>query len=320
MQSQLRNAIENEVSKCGLANLTRAATELSEKYHHTQLPAERFMTTEMHRLAYLAVRMPATFAAARAVFAEVRRLTPEMQVNSLLDLGAGSGAAAWAAADVFDEIRQMTLIEQDGGLIRLGQSLARESEHPALRSADWRMINLKMTGSLPPHDLVVFAYSLGEIEKVEAIEIMKAAWQASGNVLAVVEPGTLKGFELIREARKELIEIGGSIIAPCPHDRDCPMAGDDWCHFAQRFERTSLHRRIKSGSLGYEDEKFSYIVAAKHPAQPVRARVIRHPLRRSGYAQIRLCTKDRLQNITVTRSDKELWKRARKVDWGDTWE
>ena len=34
------------------------------------------MATAAHRLAYAAVRMPATFAAARSVFTEIRRLMP----------------------------------------------------------------------------------------------------------------------------------------------------------------------------------------------------------------------------------------------------
>jgi ribosomal protein RSM22 (predicted rRNA methylase) len=297
----------------------KAATELSDKYRCAQPPADRFIVAEIHRLAYLTVRMPATFAAARAVFAETRRLAPEMRVESLLDLGAGSGSAGWAAAEVFGEIRRMTFVEQDEGLVRLGQSIARESGLAALNSADWKIKNLRAGISLSPHDLVVFSYSLGEIHKDEAIKIVKAAWRATGGALVVVEPGTMKGFKLIRAVREELIQAGGHIVAPCPHRLECPMTGDDWCHFAQRFERSSLHRRIKAGSLGYEDEKFSYIVAAKTPVQSIQSRVIRHPLKRPGFVQIQLCSLDRLQRITVSKSDRENWKRARKTEWGDEW-
>ena len=58
---------------------------------------------------------------------------------------------------------------------------------------------------------------------------------------------------------------------------------DDWCHFAQRLERTSLHRHLKSGELGYEDAKFSYMVAAKEEVARVKARIIRHPLIGKGH-------------------------------------
>ena len=39
---------------------------------------------------------------------------------------------------------------------------------------------------------------------------------------------------------------GASVVAPCPHDGVCPMQGTrSWCHFAQRFERSSLQRVTK---------------------------------------------------------------------------
>ncbi len=311
---RLQDAIERQVSKIKVGQLTRAAADLSEKYRN-QKPNQSISTDE-HRLAYAAVRMPATFAAARAVFAEIHRLVPEMTVNSLLDLGAGPGTAAWAAVDVFEDLNQITLVEKDRGLIRLGKTLA--GEHDALRSADWQISNLKDLAELPAHDLIICSYSLGEIEG--AARILNIAWRAAQHSIIIIEPGTMKGFELIREMRNELIKAGGHIIAPCPHHQACPMQGADWCHFSQRFDRSSLHRRIKSGALSYEDEKYSYIAAAKNSVNPVKARVIRHPLRHSGHVQIQLCTTDRLQNITVTRSDKETWKRARKVGWGDGWE
>ena len=118
---------------------------------------------------------------------------------------------------------------------------------------------------------------------------------------------------------------GAFLVAPCPHQNACPMlptqeAETDWCHFSARFDRTSLHRRLKGGSLGYEDEKFSYIIAAKHPVASAPARVIRHPLRQPGFTQLQLCTPEGLQTRSITKRDKETWKRARKTDWGDGFE
>jgi ribosomal protein RSM22 (predicted rRNA methylase) len=325
LPSQLRNAIEQETSKHSLNLLAKAAAELSEKYRDQRRPAGRFITTDAHRSAYVAVRMPATFAAARAIFAEIRRLMPETQINSLLDLGAGTGAAAWAAAEVFDELRRITLVEQDRELIRLGQKLAENSEHEALRDADWQTRDLTACAEFADHDLVVCSYSLGEIEPGAARRVLQAAWHSARQAVAVIEPGTMKGFETILALRDDLIEAGGHIIAPCPHERACPMASAgkpdaDWCHFAARFERSSLHRRIKGAELGYEDEKYSYIAASKSPVQTARARIIRHPMRRAGFTQLQLCAEEGLADVTVTRKDKEVWRSARKAGWGDVWD
>ena len=148
---------------------------------------------------------------------------------------------------------------------------------------------------------------------------IKAAWQAAEHLLIVVEPGTMKGFATIRAVRDQLIEAGAFLVAPCPHSNACPMPTDetDWCHFSARVDRTQLHRRLKGGLLGYEDEKFSYLVAAKHPVTAELARVVRHPLRQPGFTQLELCTPEGLQTLSIKKRDKEAWKRARKTDWGD---
>jgi len=249
----------------------------------------------------------------------VRNLLPDFQPESLLDLGAGTGAAVWAAAEAFDSLRQFSLIEQDFKLIELGRKLAQESEHTSFRSADWRLANLSSVKEFQPHDFAICSYALGEIDSAAASKVIKAAWQSAGNLLIVVEPGTTKGFATIRAVRDQLIEAGAFLVAPCPHANACPMPPDetDWCHFSARFDRTQLHRRLKGGSLGYEDEKFSYIVASKQSVTPEAARVVRHPLRQPGFTQLQLCTPEGLQTVPITKRDKEAWKRARKTDWGD---
>ncbi|MBS1789383.1 MAG: rRNA methyltransferase [Acidobacteria bacterium] len=315
----LRGAIEQQLSAAGFSTLTAAANELSDRYRQ-QKKNDRFITTDTHRLAYVAVRMPATFAAVSKVLESVRNRMPDFQPESLLDLGAGSGAAAWAAAESFDSLRQFTLIEQDRGLIELGRKLALQSE--VLRLAEWKAANLSALAEFPPHDLVICSYSLGEIRSTMAHKILNVAWLAAKQILIIIEPGTMKGFANVRAARDQLIEAGAFLVAPCPHSRACPMPTDesDWCHFSARFDRTSLHRRLKGGSLGYEDEKFSYVAAAKYPVEPEPARVLRHPLRQSGFTQLQLCTPEGLQTISITKRDKGAWKRARKVDWGDSFD
>src|SRR5664280_688181 len=97
-----------------------------------------------------------------------------------------------------------------------------------------------------------------------------------------IEPGTPKGFTLIRKIRAELLEAGARMVAPCPMEVPCPMADPDWCHFAARVERSSMHRRLKNAELGYEDEKFSYVAVAREPVEPAGARVIRRPRHHPG--------------------------------------
>lgn len=95
------------------------------------------------------------------------------------------------------------------------------------------------------------------------------------------------------------------------------MAGGDWCHFSARVERSSLHRRLKGGTLGHEDEKFSYVAATKHAFPFPASRVLREPVRHSGHVILKLCTEEGVKQPTISKKMGELYKQARKVEWGD---
>jgi len=316
LPQQLHLAIQQKLAHCSGAALQRAVAELSESYRTQQKKGDVFMVSEIHRLAYLATRMPATFAANIAVFSQVTtHLSP--QTTTLLDLGAGPGTASWAATTLLPHIQNVTLVEQDANLIQLGQSLAQENA--TLQKATWIQKDLTKLTDLPLHDIVVCSYALNELSLHEAHQVLTKAWSATRLALILLEPGTMPGFAVLRHLRQDLIDLGAHIIAPCPHHQTCPMPSDDWCHFSQRINRSSLHRQLKMGHLGYEDEKFSYIVASKIPTEPSNTRVLRHPQRRAGNTQLQLCTPEGLQTTTITRSDKPNWKRVRKTNWGDTW-
>ncbi len=263
---------------------------------------------EGKRLAYLGARMPATYAAIHQV---LKNIPP---CDHLLDLGAGPGTASWAAADLFPSLKKITLIEKSGEAIALGQKLAQFSSHPALQQAEW--IQQSLADPIPNADVAVIAYVLNELTNPEAL--IDRCWKAVPLLIAV-EPGTPKGFQLIRNIRQQLIGLGAHLIAPCPHAYACPMQGSDWCHFFARVERTRLHRLLKEGSLGYEDEKFSYLIASKTPGPPFSARIVRHPLKQSGHVRLKLCKQSGvLEEQTVTRKEKELYRKARDAEWGET--
>src|SRR5204862_6971891 len=129
------------------------------------------------------------------------------------------------------------------------------------------------------------AFVLGELAAPS--ETVERAWTATAGAVVVVEPGTPAGYERVLDARDRLIAAGARVVAPCPHDRACPLAGTtDWCHFAVRVARSSAHRRAKEARLGHEDEKFSYVVAARGDARRAAARILRHPQVRPGHIQL----------------------------------
>lgn len=318
LPEELRAAIERESEAVEGRVLAHAAQELTAAYrdHFGLAPAFR---NDAQRVAYLNVRMPATYAACARVFSELRERAPERPVRSLLDLGAGPGTAVWAAAEVFPELTSAVLWERDPALADLGERLSHSGLQAAVRESRWQVENICDFASSGGSDCVVLAYVINELPKDKRAAVIENAWRAAVNFLVIIEPGTPRGFQNMLEARSRLIASGAHIAAPCPHEQTCPVASrpGDWCHFSVRLERSALHRRLKQGELGHEDEKYSYVIASKHSVPERPARILRHPGRHGGHYQLDLCTINGLERRIVSRSQKELYHQARRAEWGD---
>jgi ribosomal protein RSM22 (predicted rRNA methylase) len=299
LPAEIRRAIEERGDEVGFTALKRAAGVMSEAYRATGRGAQ--LEDRERVAAYLVTRMPATYAAAYKVLEELEALP----VASLLDVGAGTGAASVAARRFFPEAR-ITMLERD----RAFAAAARVW----LPTAESR-IEDAARASLPRHDLVIAAYSLGELGGGAA----RRLWEAAGVALVMIEPGTPRGFATILAARGELIAAGAHVVAPCPGDGACPVAAPDWCHFGARVERSSLHRRVKEGELPYEDEKFSYVALARGTVEAARARVVRRPQHQAGLIMLETCTAEGPRTERVTKRDREAFRRARKAEWGGRW-
>jgi ribosomal protein RSM22 (predicted rRNA methylase) len=322
LPAELLDAIQQETDKVDRRKLVQATAQLTERYKAADFLSPAIVT-EAHRAAYLAVRLPATYAAARRVFAEINVRAPQAEITSMLDLGAGPGTALFAASEEFPSLQQATLVESDAEWLALGKRLAVQPLLPGALNVQWSKQDLRSGMACEKHDLVVISYTLGELPQAAAEAVLNKAWKCASKFLVIIEPGTRRGFAAVNAARSALIAnaVHAFILAPCPHASACPMAtAGDWCHFSQRVERTSQHRQLKGGELGYEDEKFSYVVAAKIGVPPGSSRIVRHPGKHSGHVQLALCTpQGQIENRTITRSSKEAYKRARKAEWGDTW-
>src|SRR6476620_9823794 len=123
LPAELLEAIQQETDKVDRRKLVQATAQLTAHYKAADFSTPP-IATEAHRAAYLAVRLPATYAVVRRVFAEIDARAPQAEITSLLDLGAGPGTALFAAAEEFPSLRQATLIEADAEWLALGKRLA----------------------------------------------------------------------------------------------------------------------------------------------------------------------------------------------------
>jgi ribosomal protein RSM22 (predicted rRNA methylase) len=295
----IRRAIEERAEEIGFATLKRASLAMSEAYRENRTVN---LSDRERVAAYLVTRMPATYAATYSALKEL----PPLEVKTILDVGAGTGAASLAARSFFPHAC-FTLVERDRAFANAARLWLPDAE---ILSDD-----VKRIATFPPHDLIIAAYSIGEFGAAAGGRL----WDSARAALLAIEPGTPRGFALIRELRDRWLAAGAHMAAPCPSAGPCPVVAPDWCHFAARVERSSLHRRVKGGDLGYEDEKFSYVAVTRDPVEPAPARIVRHPQHQPGLITLETCTPEGLKTQRILKRDREAFREARHAGWGDRW-
>jgi len=314
---ELRAAIEEQLALMPAKKLSGLAARLSEDYRSGKpLVRKSYVSTYEDALAYVAFRLPATFAAAYFAMVQVKERLTDLKPKTFLDVGAGPGTAMWAATMVWPQLEHITLVEREQPMIDMGKKLAKHSVLPSIRQAEWIKANVMEKWDIAPHDVVIASYALNELPERSIEPFTLKLWESTEKLLILIEPGTPSGFSLIRRVRERLLLQGANVVAPCPHNGSCPIAQGDWCHFSQRLNRSRLHRQIKGGTLSYEDEKFSFVCLSRTPGASVKGVVIRHPQIRKGHIYLRVCTREGIEEIVVTRRDKEKFKEARKLSWG----
>ncbi|MGW4180956.1 small ribosomal subunit Rsm22 family protein, partial [Streptomyces albidoflavus] len=161
-------------------------------------------------VAYAAYRMPATFEADRAALGALADAVPQWTPSGHTDIGGGTGAAVWAAADIWPDPadgaapRPVTVLDWAEPALALGRELAARAPSAALRDARWRRARIDAALDVPPTGLVTVSYVLGELTPADRAAVVDAAAGAA-EVVAVVEPGTPDGYRRIIEARDRLV-------------------------------------------------------------------------------------------------------------------
>lgn len=270
-------------------------------------------------LAYALVRMPATYAAVRAALAQTIDIVPDFTPRSLLDVGAGPGTASWAAAEAWPVLESVTLVDSNPRLLDLAREFAGAPGAPQAKLAAVRGGLAEALRETATADVVMASYVLTELAMDAAVKAAAMLWQKTERLLVIVEPGTPDGFKRILAYRDLLLAQGAALIAPCSHDGVCPLSrGERWCHFNARLPRSRDHLLTKGANVPFEDEKFSYLVAGKGFGGIDRGRrILATPRVGKPAISLTLCAPDTPAEITIARGDKEAYRAAKRLDWGD---
>lgn len=316
LPAALRQAVDAQLQGVALADLQRASGLLSRRYRAETRDGKWHLSDELAAQAYLAARLPATYAAVVSALQEAAEVYADFSPVSHLDIGAGPGTAMWAASTVWPELQKSVLLEGSSAIRSVGEAL---SAHATIADVEWHAADVT-TGlqNVQSSSLVTLAYVLDELSEQARQKLIAQLWQLTEGMLVIVEPGTPAGWQRILDARSQLQALGAHNVAPCTHEYACGVNAPDWCHFSRRVARSKIHRLTKEADVPWEDEKFSYIAVSRQPVAVSGQRILMQPKIGGGKVNIKLCSNDgSVAEKLITKRDKELFSQARRADWGD---
>jgi len=228
----------------------------------------------------------------------------------ILDLGAGTGAAGFAAAarvaaaygvkirlTSFDRSRAaLRLLRESFAAVRTeafpGSEVETVAGDFASGGADFE----------PVHSLVLAHFVENELPRAQRAGFFARAVSAlaPGGRLVLSEPYLHDEPGWMREKREAALATGLRILAPCPHEGACPLDGP--CHAVRRLV-PSRARQVLAAALGRPaaaESAYSFLVLARprrrgeaaEAATPPPARIVGSPTFAKGQTLVPLCLAD----------------------------
>lgn len=251
--------------------------------------------------AYSLFFAPQTYARLSLILAELPPFPETAQPLRVLDLGAGTGAAAWALLDHLGR-RPAALAAWDHSRTALR---CLHDQFTALRRARWPDATLRtnpeplesFAASGEKYDVILLHYVLNELSADARRQLLSRAARAlaPGGRLIVCEPLVHAAGDYMRDLRAHaLADLGLHILAPCPHAQACPLNGS--CHDVRTWKLTQT-LQILNSALHRDLRHLAYAFLVLTPAAPpaadsLRVRVVGSPAHAKGQTTCPACCPD----------------------------
>lgn len=268
-----------------------------------------YLRTACHAIAYSLYFAPLTHARMNLVLPELPLRAPDpRRPYRILDLGAGTGAAAWPAlaraAAAGHAALSLDVCDTSRAALR-----ALHETFLALRPSAFptALLRTHLTSArdldLPPHayDLVILHYVLNELPPDEQLALLEhaARFLAPDGILLLCEPLVRAVGDRLRAWRDYAMDtLHLHLLAPCPHELACPLR--EPCHAVRTFPlprtlqilATALHRDLRHLAFTFLALTPAPAAAPTSDTAPLAARLVASPTFAKGQTLCPACLPD----------------------------
>ena len=299
----LQEKINSLYSSINKQILTDSRIGLTSRYKQTKESGRSLIDSKTDGIVYAISRMPATYSVVHTLLDSLIEQEFICDISNVFDVGSGTGAGYFATKDVLPDV-EISLFERDLNMIQTFKQL---DETKAVQRFD--LVKDEFSSKA---DLIMTSYVLSEMNEETRMMSVKKMLEASNRYVLLIDTGTPRTYENFMKIKRMINESDGvSIIAPCASEK-CGLK-NDYCQFFARVERSSLQKMSKDASLSYEDEKYFYLLIEKSDVKHDFCRVIRRPQIKTNLTELKVCDKDGVKDLKITKKSKELYKKSKKV-------
>lgn len=312
-------AIEQLLNGKKISELKKDYKNLSATYRSEKINSANVVNSTNKALSYVSSRMQETSVIIDDVLNKLNSLVDLSGcVFSALDFGSGTGSALWALENFVKNI-PVVAVEREMQMLNCAQELCKDLDLNITYLNDDVFSN--KVKCMPQSDLVIESFMLNEMTQQDSQKALDLMIEKSKNFIVLIEPGTPNSYKKMMETKKYVLSKGLKIVLPCPHGQECGLK-EDYCNFSVRVNRTKTSMQIKNATLGYEDEKYFYLIFSKNQIGRAHKNIIiRRPQIRKSCIDLKLCCNDTMiQNKTVTKKDKDNYHKAKHLKHGDIFE
>ncbi len=324
LPSEIITIISDILSQQNSSEWIQHAVSLHEQYATREKFHRRIALKEYDDLlAYLAMRVPATYAQIYSVFSTIKELLPLWQPKNILDLGCGPGTGSWAAQQIWPSLIESTSVDQHDDFFSLGEKIQNSLNENITITWQKSDLSKKIMLEENKYDIVLLANVLNEINPSLIDKIIGQAFNNCRGMLVIIEPGTPFGSSIIQNAARKLSKAG---ILLAPYINSTFTSDDEYyLHFPQRFIRPNFQRRIRQymrdSSLmasDWEETKYSYTVISKIIPKTNPWGKCVGPIRlQKGFLEVPILTQVGIEKIKVMKRHSEQYFYVKNLKWGE---
>ncbi|CAM9989787.1 unnamed protein product, partial [Ectocarpus fasciculatus] len=286
-------------------------------------------------IAYSNYFFPGRYSVLKRLLDDVKTMLPDFAPNRIIDFGCGPATGAAVAVDVFgrEAVHKYAGVDMSQSMQDAAQIMTKKLGvdcHFWTKTSD--LIKRALNDDYERFDLAICSYTLTELandpSRRAAVQILFELLDCGG-VVVFVEKGNPEGSFAVRTARQLLLNLNDPktdvrTLAPCTHDKPCPLAGHYYCSFSQKVFASMIHKD--------QAEKFSYAIMQKRKrtvaprgegaaSRGCIRRDIRMTMMTTRHIIMDLCmpTGDIVRS-TFSRANiqpvPQLYKTLRKTSWG----